>query len=224
MPGVAAHRRLRAAGRGRFHPRPEQQETRTTQRRSGHRSPSGSRPDRNSPAMYLPVVYAAWVADHEKRCDGADTGQRRDPVRPGDLFESALAAVVSAWVIRCVPAAVRRDQHAGGCLEPRSGCRLISTPEIRVRSSAFNVSRDNFAGSSTSEKSGLMVMWPKSLRCKPPSLAMAPTIAPGPILCRLPTAMRYVANPFLGPSPALRVGLAGRSGRCFGTAVGRWLR
>lgn len=52
------------------------------------------------------------------------------------------------------------------------------------------VSRDSLAGSSTKEWSGRIEMCPKSLRCKPPSFAMAPTIAPGITLWRLPTAIR----------------------------------
>ena len=52
-------------------------------------------------------------------------------------------------------------------------------------------------------------MWPKSLRRRPPSLAIAPTIWRGSTLCRLPTAIRYVA---IG-TPSLRGRAAAGRGR-----------
>ena len=139
--------------------------------------------------MYLPVVYAACVAT--TRIAATARIPVNDATRSGPATCSRPPwAVVSAWVIPCGPGVVPPRPPPRFLSLDRSGCRLISTPEIRVFSSAFSVSRDNLAGSSTSEWSGLIVMWPKSLRCKPPSLAIAPTIEPGPTLCRLPTAMR----------------------------------
>ena len=65
-------------------------------------------------------------------------------------------------------------------------------------------------------------MCPKSPRSSPPSLAIAPTICRGSTLCRLPTAIRYVA---IGTSERRRRGLrpgaaAGRRGRCGGPSRG----
>ena len=103
------------------------------------------------------------------------------------------ASVSSDSVIRRVFCAAY--PHRGGAFSEAS--RLTAPAEGRSAhprcgcAQAFSASPwAALAGSSTSEKSGPMVMWPKSLRCSPPSLAMAPTIAPGPTLCRLPTAMR----------------------------------
>ncbi len=180
VPPVATDRRPRAARRCGLHPRTEQQKTRQHKEdRDAYLHP------RTHQAVIALDVFARCVGrvsgDNEKGCDGADTGQRCDPVRPGHLFESALGRGVGLGHPLCsrlgAPRPPRRFFSAA-----RSGCRLISTPEMRVFSSAFSVAWGNLAGSSTSEKSGLIVMWPKSLRCKPPSLAMAPTIAPGPIL------------------------------------------
>jgi len=73
---------------------------------------------------------------------------------------------------------------------PESRRRSIILPLIRVLRSASQAPAGSFSGSSTREWSIRMLMWPKSLRARPPSLAIAPTIWRGSTLCRLPTAMR----------------------------------
>src|ERR1700733_10817245 len=188
VPGIATYRRLRAARRSGLHPGSEQQKTRQHKEdRDAHLHP------RTKQAEIALDVFARCIGrvggHHQKGCDGTDAGQGRDPIRPGYLFKSALGRGVGLGHPLCSRLGAPRPPPRFFSAA-RSGCRLISTPEMRVFSSAFSVAWGNLAGNSTSEKSGLIVMWPKSLRCKPPSLAMAPTIAPGPILCRLPTAMR----------------------------------
>ncbi len=66
----------------------------------------------------------------------------------------------------------------------------ISLPEIRVEASASHAPCGSFTGSSTSEWSARMSMWPKSSRPRPPSLARAPTIWRGSTRCLRPTLMR----------------------------------
>ena len=189
VPGVAADRRLRAVRRGRFHPWPEQQET------GQHKEDRDAdlHPGADQPEIALRCIYRWYMPRGSPTTRRAATARIpvSDATRSGPATCSSPPwAVVSARVIRVRSRRFAPRSRRRALSRPRSGCRLISTPEIRVFSRAFSVSRDNLAGNSTNEKSGPMVMWPKSLRCKPPSLAMAPTIAPGPILCRLPTAMR----------------------------------
>jgi len=73
---------------------------------------------------------------------------------------------------------------------PRSGRSSISLPLMRVPVSRARVPPGRSAGNSTIEKSGMIRMWPKSSRLRPPSFASAPTIWRGSTRCRLPTSMR----------------------------------
>ncbi len=137
VPRVAAERRLRTAGGKRFHPRPEQQKTRQHKEdRDAHLHPPTHQ------AEIALVVFAGGVCrvrrHHEQGGNGTDTRQRRNPVRPGDLFEAALGRRVGLGHPLFPRRGAARPPRWLLSL-PRSGCRLIRTPEIRVFSSAFNV-------------------------------------------------------------------------------------
>ena len=77
--------------------------------------------------------------DDEERGDRADAGQRGDTVDARGLFEPALGVLFFGQrhplcFLRGFPPSRLR-----GLADDRSGCRLISTPEIRVCSRRFSV-------------------------------------------------------------------------------------